>query len=127
MGDGVGVDHPAGAGWKVEGMLWAVGLEAGVFLEEVVEAHHEVVVGAALDSGNGGAESDAAAEGLRGAAESGVDLRRDFSGRELLDDGGEGVADDPVARARGVDVVEEAENARAVGGARGESVSVQQV
>jgi len=52
---------------------------------------------------------------------------RDFPGSELADGGGKGIADDPVAGARWIDVIEEAQNAGAMGGARGESVGVEEV
>jgi len=36
-------------------VLGAVGLEAGILFEEIVEAHHEVVVRRALEGGDSGA------------------------------------------------------------------------
>ena len=62
--DGVGIDHPRGAGGELEGIFGAVGLEARILFEEIVEAHHEVVVGRALEGGDGGAESDSAGRGF---------------------------------------------------------------
>src|SRR5581483_5125996 len=92
-----------------------------------MKAHHEVVIRGALDGWNSCAESYAAAQRFGGTTECSIDARRNFSGDELLDDGSEGIADDPIARARGMNVVEEAENARAVCWAGRKGIGVQQV
>jgi hypothetical protein len=125
--DGVCVDHPRGARGELERVFGTGGLEVRILFQEIVEAHHEVVVGGALDGGNGGAESDGAAGSLADAGKRGAGVGRDFFGSKLADSGSEGVADDPVARARGIDVVKEAQNAGAIRGARGESVGVEKV
>ena len=123
----VGIDHPAGSGGEVEAVLRTVGLEAGILFEEVVEAHHEIVVGAALDGWDGCAESNASTEGFSRATEKAVYPWGDLNGGKLLDDGGEGIAYNPVAGARWVNIVEEAQNAGAMGWASREGVGVKQV
>ena len=93
-----------------------------------METHHEVVVWRALERGRGSAEADAGGEGLESAADAGVRLRqRDLGGCIFRGDGAEGIADDPVAGAGGMNVVEEAQNARAVRGPGGEGVGVEQI
>src|ERR1700733_4712463 len=65
----VGVDHPAGAGGELVVVLGAGALEVAVLFKEVMEAHHEVVIGRALERGRSSAQADAGGEGFEGAAD----------------------------------------------------------
>ena len=81
-----------------------------------------------MSAGAAAPRPDAGGEGLEGATDAGVRLRQgDLSGRVFCCDGAKGIADDPIARAGGMNVVEEAENARAVRGTGGEGVGVEQI
>ncbi len=72
----VGVDHPTGAGGKLQVFLAALRLERCVLLEEVVEAHHEVVIGRSLQTGDRQAQAGGVGQRAQRAA-GGVAGRRE--------------------------------------------------
>ena len=123
VGNGLGVDHPTGTRRKLNFFPYATRLERRIFLHGVVQAHHELVVRPALPLRNEGGEPGSLSHPLACAYHRAIGSRNgELARRERSDHSRERLADHPVARARGMNVMKEAQDSPATRRPRRKSI-----